>query len=149
MADNLISVVEGIADASALGSDISSATAATVASRVISPPGVPGDTAEEQYGLEGKRTLTSTIPLNPNVPHIPRTVKTATTTPNKPTLHPTAGTRRSRQPTTIPVKPAKKKTATAGKTKTDAFPTDDRRLVVRQRIGRHLQSQITAHSTEP
>ena len=50
MADDLISVVEGIADISALGSDVSSATAATVASRVVSPPGVPGDMAEEQYG---------------------------------------------------------------------------------------------------
>ncbi len=40
MADHLISVM-GMADASALGSDVSSATAATVMPRVISPPGVP------------------------------------------------------------------------------------------------------------
>ena len=39
----------GMADASALGSDVSSATAATVAPRVISPPGVPDDTTEEQH----------------------------------------------------------------------------------------------------
>ena len=49
MADHLITVM-GMADASALGSDISSATAATVAPRVIFPPGVPDDTTEEQHG---------------------------------------------------------------------------------------------------
>ena len=49
MADHLISVM-GMADASALGSDVSSATAATVAPRVISPPGVPDDTTQEQHG---------------------------------------------------------------------------------------------------
>jgi hypothetical protein len=49
MADHLISVM-GMADVSALGSDVSSATAATVAPRVISPPGVPDDTTKEQHG---------------------------------------------------------------------------------------------------
>lgn len=108
-------------------------------------------TGEAQLMLEGKRTLTSTIPLNPNVPHIPRTAKTATT-PNKPTLHPTNRTRRSRQPTTIPVIPTENKAATTSKTTSNdfmvIFTTDDRRLE-RQRINRHLLSQITAHSTEP
>ena len=50
MDDYMIPVIEDMADASALGSDVSSATATNAASRVISPPGVPGDAAEEQHG---------------------------------------------------------------------------------------------------
>ncbi len=62
MVDVLISVVEGIADASALGSDVSSATAATVAPRVISPPGVPD--------LCHKMTISLTPALHKKVAHL-------------------------------------------------------------------------------
>jgi hypothetical protein len=78
-------------------------------------------TGEVQLMLEGKRTLTSTIPLNPLVPHTPRpTTKpsasptsppTANPTTPKPTSNkPTSKTPTSRAPTIKPVAPTRNPT---------------------------------------
>jgi len=161
-------------------------------------------TGEAQLMLEGKRTLTSAIPLNPNVPHIPLTAakllpepatskpttsKPTTSKPTasprhspttKPTVHPTIKTHRSRQPTTaIPVITAEPTviptedlaaTTTSKRYSNDVITdttfttTDDPcygatvdetmdhpcyRRRERQRINRHLLSQISALTKEP
>jgi hypothetical protein len=57
-------------------------------------------TGEVQLMLEGKRTLTSTIPLNPLVPHTPRpTTKPSASPTRPPTTNPTTPKPTSKKPT--------------------------------------------------
>ena len=57
-------------------------------------------TGEVQLMLEGKRTLTSTIPLNPLVPHTPRpTTKPSASPTGLPTANPTTPRPTSKKPT--------------------------------------------------